>query len=193
MILLVGSILALGFNSVRSDVGIKLSRNYFKIAQHTSAQSQHRRGEDDSSPHSKHPYKVVTLDEMIDMVGSEAHCNGDIVLLDARNEDEYKVNHICRAFHVDNYNVDKCFDRIQPYLDSAEMIVLYCGGAECEDSIFLATELEARGVAFDKLRLFEGGVKGWRDADLPLEDTVQEMGFTQWSPADFDAEESGTP
>lgn len=192
-IILVGSIVALGFNSVRTDVRIKLSRNYFKIAERASSESEQGSTEDGSDSRLKHPYAVVTLDDMIDMVDSEAHYNGDIVLLDARNEEDYSENHIPRAFHVDNYNVDKCLDDVQPYLDSAEIIVVYCGGGECEDSIFLATELEARGVSFDKLRLFEGGLKSWQDADLPLEETADETGFTRWSQADFDVQDHSTP
>jgi rhodanese-related sulfurtransferase len=215
VIVSVGAALGLGFNAVRDDVQIRLGRNYFRIAQQeptavadatkpdqsSAEQSQGTSPTVDADAESKprllpqHPFEVVELEEVAKMVGSEAAYNGSIVFVDARNAADYEEGHIPGAYHIDNYNVERYLPEVRPLIEFAETIVVYCGGGECEDSIFLASELEARGFRRDAIRLFEAGMAAWRDADMPIETgsdpvTAGEAGFTDASVPD---EEISTP
>jgi len=173
VILVFGSLLGLGFNAARGDVKINLKRNYFRVADTTPSkpESPVRQTSQVEKPRSlpQHPYTLATLAEVIDMAGSKAAFNGEIAFVDARRADEFEEGHLPRAYNIDNYNVDKQLPAVRPYLDTADVIVVYCGGGDCEDSIFLATELEYRGVPRNKLRLFEGGMAAWREADQPID------------------------
>ena len=191
VIVLVGSILGLGFNSLRTDVTIKMTRNYFKVLKapgaggmlsQREALGKHGKPEnrlprlpptaprEAMPPLPQHGFTVVTIDQVISMVDSDAAFDGYIVFVDARDNKHYEEGHIPRALQIDNYNVDKHFEQVKARIEGADTVVVYCGGGECKDSIYLATELEVRGVPFEKLRLFEGGMDDWRKADMPVDE-----------------------
>ncbi len=181
VILLVGALMGMGFNAVRPDVSISVGRNYFKIAQAPVGSTG---GEEAASATSapdaleseiNNPFAAVSVDEMIEIVNGEEILNGEIVIVDARNDEHFAEGHIPGAFQIDNYNVDRDFGAVLPYLEAAERVIVYCGGGDCEDSIFLATELESRGIEFDKLAVFEGGMKEWVAEELPLEEGAQQL------------------
>ncbi len=209
VIVAAGATLGLGFNAVRSDVQIRLGRNYFRIAQQepaavadatkTDQSSADQAQQTSPSAHAdtkskprllpEHPFDVVEIEEVTEMVGSEAAYNGSVVFVDSRNAADYEDGHIPGAYHIDNYNVDRHLPEVRPLIEFAETIVVYCGGGECEDSIFLASELEARGFRREAIRLFEAGMAAWRNADMPIEKggdpvTAGEIGFTDASVPD---------
>jgi hypothetical protein len=45
--------------------------------------------------------------------------------------------------------------------------VVYCGGGQCEDSIFMCRELDSAGIPYAKLFLYEGGYHEWVDQQQP--------------------------
>ena len=115
--------------------------------------------------------------------------NGSLVFVDARNAAAFEEGHIPGAYNIDNYNVDKHLPGVRPLLDFADTIVVYCGGGECEDSIFLASELEARGLRRETIRLFEAGMTAWSESGMPIEQghdpfNGDEVGFTDASTTD---------
>jgi len=183
VILLIGTLMGMGFNTLRTDVSINAQRNYFKIASAPSVTSTGGESataaapsvSDSSESGINNPFASVSLDEMIEIVNGEEILNGEIVIVDARDDDHFAEGHLPGAFQIYNYNVDRDFGVVLPYLDAAEQVVVYCGGGECEDSIFLATELQMRGIAFDKLRVFEGGMQEWEAEKLPLEEGSQQL------------------
>jgi len=194
VILLVGSLLGVGFNAVRQEGRINLKRNYFRVADAAppaAGQAVVKLPSDVTPAHTlpPHPYTVVTVDEVAEMVGSDAAYAGQIVFVDARRKDDFEEGRIAGAYNVDNYNVDRDLPAVRPFLDMAEKVVVYCGGGDCEDSIFLATELEFRGIARDRLLLFEGGMAAWTRAGLPSEtgagpESLETSAWTSAEPTD---------
>ena len=57
------------------------------------------------------------------------------------------------------------FSCIQIPLDAE--IVTYCGGADCELSLYLARQLVNEG--YEHISIFFGGYTAWEEAKLPLE------------------------
>lgn len=189
VILMVGTIIGLGVNRVRTDIRIKVTHNYFK-----RSPADVRQSDGGSVSGLNHSFKVVSIDEMIDMANSEEAYRGDILIIDARDDDHYEEGHLPGALQIYNYNVDKYYDQARPYLEAAEIVVIYCGGGDCEDSIFLATELQVRGLGPEQLRIFEGGIAQWRQEGMPVDEGRPEGGFSEWSQADWDdTPEGGTP
>ncbi|MEE9296355.1 MAG: rhodanese-like domain-containing protein [Phycisphaerae bacterium] len=163
-IVIAGLLLGLGFNGVRPKDSLKLTRNYFMKIQVADSASQ--------SP--KHGFTVVTLDEVIDLYQSASYQNGEVVFVDARNDEHFEEGHVPGAIHIDRYNSDDPFEKAKTALQLADTIVLYCGGGECEDSIYLASELVGeRDIAIDKIRLFEGGLEEWEDENLETESGLE--------------------
>lgn len=78
----------------------------------------------------------------------------DIVLLDAREEAEYKVSHLPSAIHVgyDNFNMDSVKD-----FDKNENIVIYCSVGYRSEKI--AEKLKSAG--FTNVSNLYGGIFEW--------------------------------
>ncbi len=180
VILAVGTVAGLGFNQARAKNRISLGRPYFAVAPVVVAPggdgppSASNSGGDstDSNPADiglKHPFTPVTLDEVVEMYLGPGYEAGEIIFVDARDEEHFQKEHIIGAVNIDNYNADTMYDDAEAFLLSANTIVIYCGGGDCEDSIFLATYMNNRGVPMGKIRLFEGGMKAWLNDNLEVE------------------------
>ena len=148
-IALVAIALALVANTVHPR-GLDLSRNYFP-----------------SAP--EHPFQVIDLEMAQEYAQYISEGPGGFAFLDARKEESYQDNHIPGALVCDHYQQDRFIPGILPRLAEAMVIVIYCTGGNCEDSIFLANDLVYRhGIASEIIYIFEGGIQAWREASLPL-------------------------
>ncbi|MEE9555281.1 MAG: rhodanese-like domain-containing protein, partial [candidate division Zixibacteria bacterium] len=61
---------------------------------------------------------------------------------------------------------------VEPYLTPDDKIVAYCGGLDCELSLFAARELDYLG--YQNSYIFFGGWQKWIEAGLPTEITENE-------------------
>lgn len=184
VILVFGTAAGLGFNQGRSKNRINLSRNYFAVAGGTKPPQNitstdpadaddPTNGDSDGTASGEsalsHPFTPVTLDEVVELYLSEEYLAGKIAFVDARDEKHFAEEHIIGSIHIDNYNADQMYDDARDALMTASTIVVYCGGGDCEDSIFLASYLTDRGIPIEKIRLFEGGMKAWLNDNLEVE------------------------
>ena len=89
------------------------------------------------------------------------------IFLDTREPEEYHEGHIPGAINLPFDYWDDCWERVRPELNLADTIVCYCGGFDCELSLFTARELKVMG--YDHSLIFFGGINKWVEAGLPLE------------------------
>ncbi|NOT01914.1 MAG: rhodanese-like domain-containing protein [Phycisphaerales bacterium] len=211
----VGAAVGMGFNSVRTEGRIILGRNYFQIARHpdstpltdrgagagiiaTRSSDSKGGGTGDSVAGTapkivEHDFKVIDTKAMMELVWSQDAFNGFAVFIDARDHETYHAGHVPGAFNVYNYDVDKFYPVIAPCIEAAETVVVYCGGGSCEDSIFLATELTRRGIAFGRLHVYEEGWKGWSASGDEIQTDDAECAMDGVSVAGGDGIHGDTP
>lgn len=117
--------------------------------------------------HLEHPYQTMTFDEVQALLEDPLTQAGLNVLVDARNEQSFAEGHIPGAMLCNPYQVANYLDQVvggQTFLDrvlAAEKVIVYCGGGDCADSIFMGRELLALDVPFSSVYLYEGGWKDW--------------------------------
>ena len=99
-----------------------------------------------------------------------------IVFIDARDESHYQEGHIPGAYEFDLYHPDKYFAAIFPICQTAEQIVVYCNGGDCDDSEKAAVLLRNVGIANQKLFIYEGGITEWTNNSLPVETGARNSG-----------------
>ena len=92
-----------------------------------------------------------------------------IVFIDARDDRHYQNGHIPGAYQFDHYHPENYLASALPACQSAERIVVYCTGGECEDSEFTAITLRDAGIAKQKLSVYGGGMAEWETNGLPVE------------------------
>ncbi len=95
---------------------------------------------------------------------------GEAIFIDTREEAEYDEGHIAGALNLPFEFWDDYWEYVEPELDPGIEIVAYCGGFDCELSLFAARELKSLG--YEKSYTFFGGWQKWVDADLPIEEIV---------------------
>lgn len=83
--------------------------------------------------------------------------------IDVREDHEFWIDHAAGARHLGKGIIERDIETVIP--DKQAPIVLYCGGGY--RSILVADALQQMG--YTHVISMDGGIKAWRDADLPLE------------------------
>jgi rhodanese-related sulfurtransferase len=92
-----------------------------------------------------------------------------VVFVDARDEPKYEVGHIPGAYQLDPYRPERELPSLLSVCATAEQIVVYCQGADCEDSELAAVMLRDAGVPGSRLLVYAGGLGEWTTNGLPVE------------------------
>lgn len=98
------------------------------------------------------------------------------VWIDARTPDLYEEGHIPGAHLLDFYNQMEYLAEVEAIIAEKQPIalVVYCKGADCPDSHFLAESLFTMG--YDNLFVYKGGWAEWYDEKgLPIEGTLASL------------------
>ncbi|MCP4091842.1 MAG: rhodanese-like domain-containing protein [Planctomycetes bacterium] len=97
-----------------------------------------------------------------------------VMMIDARSEAHYQEGHIPGSFLLDHYHQDQYIKELKPTLEESAIIVIYCTGGDCEDSIFLSNSLVYNhGVEKEKIFIFEGGVEVWEEKGYPMKEGAE--------------------
>ena len=92
-----------------------------------------------------------------------------VVFIDARDDPHYQAGHIPGAYQFDHYRAENYLATVLPVCQSAEEIVVYCTGGDCEDSEFTALTLGDSGIPKERLLVYGGGMTEWTTNGLPVE------------------------
>jgi len=119
--------------------------------------------------HLEHDYQEIQFEELVKVFRDPATSQGLNVFVDARKEDLYEEGHIPNALHCSPYETGEHLDEVVARSNGVERVIVYCGGGDCEDSIFLCRELIEAGVPYDLVFLYSGGWQEWTDNNLPVQ------------------------
>lgn len=190
MLLTVASVaVALANNQIRERYSIDLAKDYFRKSSSTPrAQDPKAAGSPSdlpkpatspalpaeapatasqkpapSAPAKKleHDFQTISVDEARDVLEDPSTAQGLNVFVDARDDEAFADGHIPGSIQCFPYEIHRCIDRLTAAALGAEKVIVYCGGGDCEDSIFMCRELQDAGVPFEAIYLFEGGWKEW--------------------------------
>jgi rhodanese-related sulfurtransferase len=86
---------------------------------------------------------------------------GDAVLIDVREEDDWRQDHAKGAKHLHRGVIELEIEEQVPDLKTP--IICYCGGGS--RSALVAESLQKMG--YENVRSLAGGFRAWKEADLP--------------------------
>ena len=101
---------------------------------------------------------------------------GSIIFIDARDDEHYQGGHIPEAYQLDYYRPTAYLGTVLPLCQTAEQIVVYCNGGDCEDSKHTAIFLRDAGIPANKLFVYVGGIMEWSTNGLPVETGQRKSG-----------------
>ncbi len=177
---LLGLAVAFTANALRASAPIKLSKNYFDKGDglKRDARPIEREYPPDteslSDKHPDHPYQEVTFEDVVEIFNDPNTEMGVNLFVDARNDEAYEEGHIPGALQADHDRLEDYIDNLLDFAEAAEKIIVYCNGGDCEDSIFLCSDLMEFDVPYDSVYLYPGGWKEWTKNGMPVEKGRQE-------------------
>ena len=192
---LLGIGLGVGANAVRETGSIKLTKNYFdKGSPGTKARPDvvalpangpipvATAGAPLSSPppgssstsnggaakHLPHDYQEISFEEVVEVWEDPRTAQGLNIFVDARKADLFNEGHIPGAVHCDSYELEGSIDNVVARAGGVERVIVYCGGGDCEDSVFMCRELIEAGMPNETLFLYAGGWSEWTAKKMPV-------------------------
>jgi len=103
----------------------------------------------------------ITLEE-----AATKYQSPDVIFIDARSTEDYAYGHISRAINIPFDYLDARLEASIDSLDRRNGYVVYCGGDECETSLFLGRYMT--GLGFPNVSIFFGGWREWETNGLPV-------------------------
>ncbi len=178
VIVVAGLLLGLLANSA-SPRGLKLGRDYFPKSARPVAVAP----ADPSVPAASTPPATnAVLDRLrerglqplehaavVALFHDQQLAQGTIIFVDARNDAHYEAGHIPGAHQLDYYRPEAYLPNVLTACATAEKILIYCNGGDCEDSELTAILLAQAGVPRERLYIYPGGHTEWTANGLPLE------------------------
>ena len=172
LVLAAGGLLALAANFL-SPRGLSLTRHYFPEPIRTNAPAANtnvRAAAELTAERLKaQGLRVADHEQTARLFRDPRRDQESIVFVDARDEPHYAASHIPGAYLFDHYRPETYLPALLPVCLTAETIVIYCTGGDCEDSGYAALTLRDAGVPNEKLLVYPGGITDWHNHGLPLE------------------------
>lgn len=112
-------------------------------------------------------FQTVELDEVVELWKSPGYEYGAVVFVDARSTEPFRAGHIPGAIQCDYYRWPEDADEVIPRAIGAEKVVVYCNGADCEDSLAMCAKLLENDIPWHVIYLFKGGWVEWSESDMP--------------------------
>lgn len=178
LVALVGACVGLLANRV-SPRGLSLTRNYFPeiatpvvpsaIASSTNSNSAKPNEDPVEARLRARGLTAVRMDEVASLHADARYAAGLILFIDAREDRVYEAGHIPGALPFDHYHPELRLAEAITAAQTAEIVVIYCNGGECEDSEFAALMLKDAGIPLERLRIYTGGISEWNRARRSVE------------------------
>lgn len=158
-----------------SPRGLDLSRNYFPGATNTVVGAPIPASTNEPSPEEEISQRLrdkglqeVKKSQALALFHDPRLQTGQIIFVDARDQDHFEDGHIPGAYELDPYHPEKGLNTVLPLCQAAEKVVVYCNGGDCEDADTTALLLRDGGVPAAKLFVYGGGFTEWQEAKLPI-------------------------
>ena len=129
----------------------------------------------ENTKHLEHDYQEIHFPELVKVFQDPATAQGLNLFVDARKSDLYEEGHIPGAVQCDPYEPVDALDGIVARASGVERVIVYCGGGDCEDSIFMCRELLDAAVPYDSIFLYPGGWKEWSANQMPTQTGREEQ------------------
>jgi rhodanese-related sulfurtransferase len=93
-----------------------------------------------------------------------------VIFIDARDDEHYGAGHIPGSYHFDRFHPENYLTNVLQVCLTAQQIVFYCNGGDCDDSEHAAIMLrDSIGIPKEKVFVYGGGINEWATNGLPIE------------------------
>jgi rhodanese-related sulfurtransferase len=172
LVALLGMVFSLAANQI-SPRGLALTRHYFPGATRpgstlTTGNAMSQTGLLSERLRAK-GLQLVDSNQVVKLFRDPRYAQELIVFVDARDDRHYEQGHVPGAYQLDHYRRENYLAAVVLVCQTADQVVVYCHGGDCEDSVFAAITLSEAGIPKAKLFVYGGGLAEWTANGLPIE------------------------
>jgi rhodanese-related sulfurtransferase len=181
LVAVIGAVLAFAANGF-SPRGLQLTRDYFpgarpvlpvpagtNVAGTASAQTNSPL-EALATRLREHGLQLADSNQVAQLFGDPRRGRDEVIFIDARDEEHYTAGHIPGAYLFDRFRPESYLTNVVAVCLTAQQIVFYCNGGDCDDSEHAAIMLrDSMGLAKEKVLVYGGGFNEWMTNGLPVE------------------------
>jgi rhodanese-related sulfurtransferase len=179
LVAVVGLLLGLGANQV-SPRGINLRADIFRVSE-TNTPVVKQPGRSPREAIEAKGFRFAESNLVYQLFQDPRYGMELVVFIDARDDKHYQEGHIPGAYQLDPYYLEKYLLGVLPACMTAEQIVFYCNGGDCEDSLFAAMAVADQRIPKDKLYIYGGGMTEWSANGWPVETGARKSGMLRSS------------
>ncbi len=178
----VGAALAFAANAL-SPRGLDLRKNYFPAAQPAppppaaGTNASPAAGAPIPSPAERlaarlrlHDLQLADSNRVAQLFQDPRRAQDAVIFIDARDDTHYAAGHIPGAYLFDRFYPDKYLANVVQVCLTAQEIVFYCNGGDCDDSEHAAIMLrDSMGLPKERVFIYGGGMAEWTAHGQPIE------------------------
>ena len=181
LVAVLGAVLAFAANAL-SPRGLYLSRNYFPGSPSAQLSPAARTNLTGAATTTNSPLELLATrlranglqladsNQVTQLFRDPRREQDGIIFIDSRDEDHYRAGHIPGAYHFDRFRPERHLTNVLQVCLSAQEMVFYCNGGDCDDSEHAAIMLrDSIGIPKEKLLVYGGGMTEWATNGLPVE------------------------
>lgn len=120
--------------------------------------------------------QLVDSKAVLELFRDPGYSAGLILFVDARDDEHYGAGHIPGAWQFNHYRPENYLPTVLPLSLTAQKVIVYCTGGQCEDSEFAAMMLRDNGVPRENLFVYTGGITEWKAQGHPVETGARSSG-----------------
>jgi rhodanese-related sulfurtransferase len=182
LVAVIGALLAFAANKM-SPQGIELTRDYFPATKLTSpsvSPGTNQAAVSSAATNSALELVIARLkanglqladsNQVVELFHDPRREQDGVMFIDSRDEDHYRAGHIPGAYLFDRFRPENYLTNVVQVCLTAQQIIFYCNGGECDDSLHAAIYLrDGIGMQKEKVFVYGGGFTEWTNAGLPYE------------------------
>jgi rhodanese-related sulfurtransferase len=182
LVAVIGAALAFAANAL-SPYGLKLGRDYSPATSHASASAlagsnaTTAAASGTNSPQEllaallrANGLQLADSNQVAQFFRDPRRQQDGVIFMDARNDEHYRAGHIPGAYQFDHFRPENYLANVLQVCLTAEQIVFYCNGGECDDSLQAAVMLrDSIPIPKEKIFVYGGGITEWAANGFPIE------------------------
>jgi len=181
LVAVIGATLAFAANSL-SPRGLQLTRDYFPGTMPVLPAATGTNVAGNASTTTNSPLELLAArlqkdglqladsNQVAQLFGDSRRERDEVIFIDARDEEHYRAGHIPGAYLFDRFRPENYLTNVVPACLTAQQIVFYCNGGDCDDSEHAAIMLrDSIGLPKQKVFVYGGGLTEWITNGLPVE------------------------
>lgn len=181
LVAVIGATLAFAANSLSSR-GLQLTRDYFPGAKPTLPPPAATNLAGTASAPTNSPLESLAArlqrdglqladsNQVAQLFGDPRRELNEVIFIDARDEEHYRAGHIPGAYLFDRFRPENYLTNVVPVCLTAQQIVFYCNGGDCDDSEHAAIMLrDSMALPKEKVFVYGGGLAEWITNGMPVE------------------------